>query len=678
MTTALRLGCDVGGTFTDFVLLDIENGRYSVHKRLTTPQDPAEAIAAGFEALGGGAAVEYVIHGTTLVINALLERKGALTGVLATRGFADVIELRREVRYDIYDIQATYPAPLVPRPLRREVTERVLPDGTVLTPLDEDEVAEELDALVEAGVRSVAVAFLHAYANPAHEQAVAAIARQRHPGLAVSLSSEVLREIREYERTSTTVVNAYVQPLMAPYIDGLEQRLHASGLTGQVLLMLSGGGVTAPDTARRFPVRLIESGPVGGALAAAHLGRIAGYDDLIIFDMGGTTAKTTLMQKGQLPITTDYEVDRVHRLKRGSGTAVGVPTVDLIEIGSGGGSIARLNALGLIQVGPDSAGAEPGPACYGRGGQEPTVTDADLVLGYIDPDSFLGGRMPLDRAAAISAIERGVAKPLSLTTLEAAWGIHEVVNANMAASVRMYIAERGGDLSRTGLIAFGGAGPVHADGVARKLGVKRLLIPREAGVFSALGFLVAPVSYEVSRSFVADLGTLDAATFESLASELAEEARAVVAAAQPGAQVVFTRHADCCYAGQGATVRVEAADAASLPQRFSERYAELFGYAYDDLAVQLVTLRVTATASGRVPNLRLGFQGSAPELKGVRPAYAASARKLIEHQVYAMGKLPDGTQLEGPLIIEDDSSTLIVGPGAVLRVDGGGFLEVTL
>jgi N-methylhydantoinase A len=685
-----RLGCDIGGTFTDFVLLDEATGAFGVEKVLTTPADPSIAVDDGVGKLlarhpGFVTATEHVIHGTTLVINAVIERKGARTAIIATRGFADILEMRREIRYDIYDIGAVYPAPLVERPWRREVTERVLSDGRVLTALDEAEASQVLAALAAEGVESVAVCLLHAYANPAHESTVERLAAA-HPALAVSLSSEVLPEIKEFERTATTAVNAYVKPLVARYLERLEERLAARGLHRRLFLMLSGGGITATATARKFPVRLIESGPVGGALAAVHLGRRAGLADVLSFDMGGTTAKACLIRGGAMPITTELEVDRVHRFKRGSGTPLGVPAVDLIEIGAGGGSIAGMNSVGLLQVGPQSSGADPGPICYGHGGTAPTVTDADLVLGYLDAKYFLGGAMTLDLAGARHGIEREVGKRLSLPVEEAAWGIHEVVNENMASAIRMYVAEKGGDLAHTTLIAFGGAGPGHADGVARKLGVPRLLVPRGAGVFSALGFLVAPVSFEVSRTRPVRLAQANPARLAALFTELESEAAAVVREAAPAAPVRFARAADVCYHGQGHQIRVTLApgDAglapAAIAERFLTEYKARYGYTYEDLEIELVTLRVTASAERATPESPAPPPaGAAREaLKGERPAWSPRANRFAPHRVYAMDRLAPGASLKGPAILEEDASTLVVGDGATAVVDGRGWVMVTL
>ena len=685
-----RLGCDIGGTFTDFVLLDETTGTFTVEKVLTTPADPSEAVDDGVGKLlarhpGFVKATEHVIHGTTLVINAVIERKGARTAVIATRGFADILEMRREIRYDIYDIGAVYPAPLVERNARREVTERVTSDGGVLAPLDEADASQVLAALAAEGVESVAVCLLHAYANPAHEKAIERLAAA-HPALVVSLSSEVLPEIKEFERTATTAVNAYVKPLVARYLERLEERLAARGLRRRLFLMLSGGGITATATARKFPVRLIESGPVGGALAAVHLGRRAGLGDVLSFDMGGTTAKACLIRGGAMPIATELEVDRVHRFKRGSGTPLGVPAVDLIEIGAGGGSIAGMNSVGLLQVGPQSSGADPGPICYGRGGTAPTVTDADLVLGYLDAGYFLGGAMALDVAGARHGIESEVGKRMSLPVEEAAWGIHEVVNENMASAIRMYVAEKGGDLAHTTLIAFGGAGPVHADGVARKLGVPRLIVPRGAGVFSAVGFLVAPVSFEVSRTRPVRLQHADPAGLAALFTELEAEAAAVVREAAPAAPVRFARAADVCYHGQGHQIRVPLApghgglEPAAIADRFLAEYKARYGYTYEDLDIELVTLRVTAVAERTAPEPSVATAADAGRdaRKGERPAWSPRAKRFVPHRVYAMDQLAPGASLSGPAILEEDASTLIVGDGATAVVDGRGWVMVTL
>jgi N-methylhydantoinase A/oxoprolinase/acetone carboxylase beta subunit len=689
-----RLGCDVGGTFTDFVLLDEMTGTFEIGKVLTTPKDPSEGIENGVAQLlidrpGFLATTDNVIHGTTLVINAVIERTGAATALLTTQGFRDILEMRREIRYDMYDLGARYPVPLVERRHRREVVERIHPDGRVLRPFDAVATADVIRGCVTDAIESIAVCLLHAYANPAHERKVRDIAAEVAPHLTVSLSSEVLPERREFERTSATVLNAYVKPLVARYLARLEERLSRLGLGGRLYLILSGGGITSTETAREFPVRLIESGPVGGAVAALHLAGRAGLRDIISFDMGGTTAKACLIRDGLLEITKDLEVDRVHRFKRGSGHPTAVPSVDLIEIGAGGGSLAGIGKAGVLEVGPQSSGADPGPICYGRGGRGPTVTDADLVLGYLDPGYFLGGAMRLDVEGAKAGIDREVGRPLELSTVEAAYGIHEVVNENMASAIRMHVSERGGDLRHITLVAFGGAGPVHAWGVARSLGIPRLLVPRGAGVLSALGFLVAPVSFESSRTRPSRLSETNAPALDQVYAELEREAGAVVGRAAPGSPVTFTRSAEMSYAGQLHHIRVALGDSLSgaldvtrLGEAFDAEYRRLYGLTYEHLEIQIVTLIVTATAVKEMVSVAtpfpLGSRDGQRSLKGRRPAYDPTTRAFVPHVVHAMDDLEADTTIEGPAIIEERASTLVVGTGGVASVDERGWIMITL
>lgn len=504
-----RVGMDIGGTFTDLVLLEQAGGKLELHKLLTTPADPAEGALRGLEELLAKRALRLadcttLVHGTTLVTNAVIERRGAATALLTTRGFRDLLEMGTEQRYDIYDLFLRYPEPLVPRRWRIEVDERLTRDGEVLR---EPDVREQVARLLGQGVEAIAVCFLHSYRRPDHERAVARMVRETFPQLAVSASCEVVPEIREYERTSTTVCNAYVQPLIDRYLRRLERELEARGFRGRFYLMQSSGGLCSPDVARQLPVRLLESGPAGGALVGAYFGRQLGLADLIAFDMGGTTAKVCLVTAGRPELTSEMEAARVHRFKRGSGLPVKTPVLDLIEIGAGGGSIAFANRLGLLQVGPDSAGADPGPACYGFGGDEPTVTDACLALGYLDPVTFLGGEMRLDAGAADRTLEK-LGRQLGLDG-RTAWGIYSVVCENMAAAARVHVIEKGHDPRRYPLIAFGGAGPVHAARVARALGTPEVIVPPVSGVASALGFLVAPVSFEFARSLPGELRSLD-------------------------------------------------------------------------------------------------------------------------------------------------------------------------
>ncbi|MBV9539268.1 MAG: hydantoinase/oxoprolinase family protein, partial [Acidisphaera sp.] len=502
--TRWRIGFDIGGTFTDFILLDTERNELRLHKCLTTPADPSIGALEGLEQIVADAGLGFgeigdIVHGTTLVTNALIERRGATLGLLTTEGFRDILEMGTEQRYDIYDLFLQYPEPLVPRRRRLEVAERMDRDGGVVVPLDLDAVAEQARRLAADGVEAIAVCFLHAYRNPAHERAAGEAIRKLLPDVAVSLSSDVVSELWEYQRLVTTCANAFVQPLMDRYVLRLERQLWQRGFRGALHLMHSAGGLVSPETARAYPIRLLESGPAGGGLATAFFGRIAGKSDVISFDMGGTTAKACLIENGRAATAAEMEAARVHRFKKGSGLPIKAPVIDMIEIGAGGGSVASVDEVGLLRVGPHSAGADPGPACYGRGGTEPTVTDANLLLGYYDPAFFLGGRMALDRDAAERALA-SVGATLGLSSLDTAWGIHRVVTESMAAAARIHIVEKGRDPRRYAMVGFGGAGPAHAAGVARVLGVEEILIPPASGAASALGFLAAPLSFEQVRS----------------------------------------------------------------------------------------------------------------------------------------------------------------------------------
>lgn len=688
----LRLGCDVGGTFTDFILFDPDTGKALAHKRLTTPDNPADGVLAGLADLeerrpGTRAAVRHVIHGTTLAINAVIERSGAATALITTRGFRDVLEMRRHMRDDVYDIVGSHTPPLVPRDLRLEIHERMSKDGEALVPVDPAEVRQLAQRLRSLGVRSVAVVLLHAYAFPAHERQIYDILKQELPDVLVSISSEVHPEIKEFERTSTTVINAYTRPLIAAYLDELEDRLIETGCPGALLLTHSSGGLIAGSAAAAFPVRIMESGPVAGVLGASHIARDIGITDVLAFDMGGTTAKACVVMDGELPITAEYEVDRALRFREGSGLPVAVPTVDLIEVGAGGGSIAAINNRGLIGVGPASAGADPGPACYARGGDRPTVTDADVVLGYIDPGYFLGGQMSLDKAAAETAIGHHIGEPLGLETERAAFGIHDVVNENMMAAAQGYLAERGMDAQKLTMVAFGGAGPVHACGVARKLGVPRVIVPNAAGLASALGFLIAPVSYSLVRSVRGDLDQLSPTDVLARFEEMTAEATAVLVQAEATAELQFEYFADVCYAGQDASITMPIGstpsfDPADLSARFLDAYAALYGHSYDDVPRGLLRLRlhgraVTTEMAATMPRPpQEGDAGSA--LKGTRRAMNPVTREWTEFAVYDRYALPAGARVVGPAIVEENECTTLMGPDAELEVTPPGHLLITL
>jgi N-methylhydantoinase A len=689
-----RFGFDIGGTFTDFVLVDGVSGTVRTYKTLTTPRDPARAVVEGWRTLVGAAdvgpdAVELAVHGTTLITNALIEREGAVTGLVTTKGFRDVLEMRKEMRYDIYDLLITLPEPLVPRPLRLEVDERVTAAGEVLRPLDLDELAQVAATFRAEGVEAVAVTFLHSYRNAEHERAAGDWLREHLPGIAVSLSSEVAPEIREYERTSTTATNAYVQPLAEAYLRSLGDQLRDEGFERNLYLMLSSGGITTLETAARFPVRLVESGPAAGVLAAVFYGRLVGDRDLVSFDMGGTTAKMCLIKDGQPEMASTFEIARVHRFKRGSGLPVQVRSIELIEIGAGGGSIARVDDLGLLKVGPASAGADPGPACYGLGGTQPTVTDADLVLGYLNPANFLGGRMELSVEAAEDAIRTVIAEPMGITTLEAAWGIHQVVNENMTAATRIHVAERGADVRRMRMIAFGGAGPVHADSIARALKMRGTIIPAGAGVTSALGFLTAPTSFELARSVVGPLDNARLEELEAVYASLEDEGRALLAGAGVAPdEMRFVRQADLRHAGQGHDIVLELPFATldgvdverDIAPRFYDRYESVFGHAHRHLTLEIVTCRVTA--SGPLPALTIEAKETAgadatQAVRERRPVYFRDAGGFVETPAYERSRLTPGATFAGPAVIEEKDSTAVVGPGATVTVDAFLNLVVT-
>ncbi|MGH2561061.1 MAG: hydantoinase/oxoprolinase family protein, partial [Thermomicrobiales bacterium] len=643
----VQIGVDIGGTFTDLLLFDERDRAFSIAKVLTTPDDPARAVHEGIvrilETTGIAAArVSRLVHGTTLITNALIERKGARTALITTRGFRDAVDIAREHRYDLYDLFIERPEPLVPRPLRFEVNERVLADGSVLVPLDRTEVVQLAERLRANGVEADAVALLHSYLNPTHEQEIEAILREVCPRLLVSTSADVMPEIREYERTSTTIANVYTRPVVDRYLAELERSIQSLGISAPIYIMLSSGGVCSVDVARRYPIRLIESGPAAGAIAAAHYGQAIGRPNLFAFDMGGTTAKACMIDGGQPTVSAEFEVNRVYRFKKGSGLPIQTPVIEMIEIGAGGGSIARIDSLGLLKVGPDSAGAQPGPASYGQGGERPTVTDADLVLGYLDPDFFLGGAMHLDRAAAEKTI-RVLADHLGIALLDAAWGIHQVVNEQMAGAARVHAIEHGNDPRAYPLFAFGGAGPVHAYRVAEILHASEVVIPYGAGVTSAVGFLLAPLSFDLVRSHFGRLDHLDWPTINQILREIEADGRSLLEPAGVRAdQMTVSRLVELRYTGQGHHVPVLLPQGAltsmavdDLRQRFERAYAALYGRTAPGNSIEATNWRVTV--AGPRPHLPLGRLAPSSEtapanaLKGYRPIYLpeASGRQRV-------------------------------------------------
>jgi N-methylhydantoinase A len=684
---SVSLGIDVGGTFTDLVALDHQSGRGTIWKESTTPDDPALGVVEGIRHLLTEhhimpAAIGRVVHATTLFTNALIERKGAPTGLLTTAGFGDVLEIGRERKYELYDLAIEMPRPLVPRRWRREAMERLAPDGSVEVRLDIDAALREVEWLVQQGVRSLAIVFLHAYANPVHEQQAAAAIAQRFPQLSLSLSSAIAPEIREYPRTSTTVANAYVQPLAQSYLDRLEAALSDLGIGGQLLLMLSSGGLAPIVEARRVPVQLLESGPAAGALAAAVFGRSAGLDRVLAFDMGGTTAKLAIVEAGEPLVAWGFEAARQKRFLRGSGLPIQIATIELIEIGAGGGSIARRGALGTLQVGPESAGAVPGPACYGRGGEDATVTDADLAAGCLDPDYFLGGAMHIDIVAARNSLSR-LAGEIGLSPQRVAAGIRVLVDETMTGAARVAIAERGEAPPEYALLATGGAGPLHAWEVARRLGVRRILCPPGAGAGSALGMLMAPARVDRAASVNAALDEVDWAEIDATFARLRVETTAVIQAAGGDMERLRTqRMADLRYTGQGFEVTVPLPDtlsAAAVQAAFESRYGALFNRTVPGAAVQLVTLRLSLIAPIR------GAQCSVTLHRPTRQKEPVKGRRMVGFaegdimtDVYDRYALQPGMRFGGPAVIEESESTFVIGPDSHAQVLADGAILVEL
>ncbi|MBT7951698.1 MAG: hydantoinase/oxoprolinase family protein [Gammaproteobacteria bacterium] len=684
--TSYRIGFDVGGTFTDSVVINEETSEIGIAKVLTTPEDPSLGVLSGVKTLLENNAVppaavsKAVTGGTTLITNALIERKGAHTALITSKGFRDILELGREARYDIYDLFLRMPEPFVPRNLRMEVTERILKDGSVLEALDEEEVHSRIDQLIEEKIESIAICLMHAYINSAHERRIGEMVRKRMPDVSVTLSSDVIPEIREYERTSTTVANAYVQPLTDRHFRKLADGLADLGIKGELFLMQSNGGIVTANTAREFPIKLTESGPAAGALAAVFYGQHVDLQNLISFDMGGTTAKACIIDEGQPTRTTDFEVARVHRFKKGSGLPIKISVIDMIEIGAGGGSIAYIDDMGLLKVGPKSAGAVPGPTCYGRDGTEPTVTDADLVLGFLDPDYFLGGTMVLDKEAAEKAIHDKIAKPLGISTLEAARGIHEIVNQNMATAAKIHVAEHGKDPRNYAMVAFGGAGPVHVRGVAKRLYVNIIVSPLAAGVMSAVGLLTAPPAVDFVRSYITRLENIDWSKLAVMYEEMKEKGLATLQEAGIAPEdVFFTQTADMRYAGQGYEIEVpvpngklSASTVDELRNSFYQTYEALFDRKVSDVPVEAVNWRLTA--SGPAPEAEMNVHTSEVQnldaaLKGSRQVYYPDVEDFLAASVYDHYKLYPGAEFSGPAIVEQRESTTVLGPGDSVRVD---------
>lgn len=678
----IALSFDVGGTFTDFVAIDVDAGEVVArHKVLTNARYPARGVVHGWKEMTDvrlpPASIRLSVHSTTLVTNALIERKGATTVLLTTAGFRDLLELAREQMYDIYDLFAPPPEPLIPRPLRLEVDERTDADGRLLREPSDPSVQEAIAAIRNSGATAVAIAFLHAYRNPSNERTVAAAVQRALPDVTISLSSSVAPIVGEYERTSTTAADAFTKPAVRAYIGELNRSLAGSGILGPLCLMLSSGEVASAATAVERPIRLLESGPAAGAIAAAFFGRLAGHDNVLSLDMGGTTAKACVIESGRPELTHVLEVARVRRFMAGSGLPVVAPVVDLIEIGAGGGSIARRDELGLLKVGPDSAGADPGPACYGLGGERPTVSDANLVLGYLNPDYFLGGTIPLRADLARDAIGR-LGNELGLSVEETAWGIHRVVNENMATAARVHIIERNRDPRALTTIAFGGAGPAHAVAVARILGSPAVIFPPGAGVASAFGALVAPLSFTASRTLMTrlDLARWDeiGAMYDELRAEAIQELSH--AGVEPSA-IQARRWAEMRLEGQYHEIAVDLPDGrlgpASLPAiqtAFETAYSRQYGRVLEGLPIEALHWRISATGPDRQVGLRrheTGSYGARSALKGSRDVWFPGGFRQTD--IYDRDLLSTGMIVDGPAVIEEREATAVIWPGDRARID---------
>lgn len=682
-----RLGVDIGGTFTD-VVLETTRGIFST-KVLTTYAAPEEAILDGIAQVCDKAGIKaaeigQIIHGTTLATNALIERRGAKTALITTEGFRDVIEMRTESRFEQYDLNLVLPEPLLPRQRRYTLKGRVDALGQVLVDMDPAEVEALVERIAKAGYESVAVGFLHSYLNDSHERLVAKVLAEKLPDVMVSLSSEVSPQMREYERFNTVVANAYIKPLMKSYLGRLEGRLRSVGIVCNIFLMHSGGGIISLENAAEFPVRLVESGPAGGAVFAAHIAAGYGLDKVLSFDMGGTTAKICLI-KNQTPKTSRvFEVARSYRFKKGSGMPISIPVIDMVEIGAGGGSLAHVDALRQIRVGPESAGSEPGPACYGRGGLRPAVTDADLVLGKLDPNNFAGGTIRLDEPAARHALQENLGEVLAMDATTAAFGLAEVVDENMANAARVHAVENGEDLSDYTMIAFGGAAPLHAGRLCEKLGIARALVPPGAGVGSAIGFLRAPFSFEANRSVYMKLSDFDPARIRSLLSELEFEATAFVRNCDGAADIRAEFRVYMRYSGQGweipiALTRNQALSpsAETFLALFETDYTKLFGRKVSGLDVEITVWSVNATTPPDLPAPRAQSSGEkAARPVGQRELFDPALSTTQMAALYTRSNLETGAIVEGPAAIVEDETTIIIPTSCKAFAQADGTIDI--
>jgi N-methylhydantoinase A len=680
------IGIDIGGTFTDIVFWDEETGDYLTQKVLTTPQEPHVGVLEGFDSVFSRGSVSAqqpgkIIHATTLASNAIIERRGVKTAFVTTKGFRDVLELARGRKPVLYDAFYARAEPLVPRRLCFQVTERLSSDGRVLTPLAEDEVRLLVKELSRQGVEAVAICFLHSYRDSEHELRAGSILKNGNPNLFVSLSCEVAPEIREYERASTTVANAYLQPVMGRYLSELTRGLGSKGFGGTIYVMLSSGGITTVETVDRFPIRAVESGPAAGVMAAAFIGSLVGQVDLLCLDMGGTTAKISVVNGGRPTLASDIEVARVYRFKKGSGIPLMVPSVELVEIGAGGGSIAHVDKYGLLSVGPQSAESMPGPACYNLGGEEPTVTDADLLLGYLDPAYFLGGKMRLNEERARMALLRRVANPLHIDETQAAWGIYQVVNSSMVSATQVYAAEKGIDLRRLSLLAFGGAGPVHGCAVAEQLGIRKIIVPFGAGLASAFGLLVTPPAFDFVKSYVGSIKELDWTVVQRNYDEMEEEGRKLLGTMGIRAEEMeLLKAADMRYLGQSHEITVSLPSGNPLEIDFPDKLEEAFNQEYEKIFRQanrgfaVEALKWRASLKGPRPQINIGELRRRSSTKrtlngGKRRVYFPDCGGSFECFVFDRYSLEEGFTFSGPAIIEEVECTTVVRPGWEVMID---------
>ena len=690
MTALIRLGVDIGGTFTD-VVLDVGGGSSFSTKVLTTYSAPENAIVEGMHRVCTKAGVSpsqvaQIIHGTTLATNALIERRGAKTALITTKGFRDVIEMRTESRFEQYDLNLTLPEPLLPRNRRYVVNERMDALGNVLIPLDRAEVEALADELGGAGYESIAVGLLHSYVNDRHERMIREVLSERLPGVMVSLSSEVSPQMREYERFNTTIANAYIKPLIKSYLGRLAGRLAAEGAACPIFLMHSGGGIISLESAAEFPVRLVESGPAGGAVFAAHIAAAHGLDKVLSFDMGGTTAKICLVKNRTPKTARVFEVARTYRFKKGSGMPISIPVIDMVEIGAGGGSLARVDAMKQIRVGPESAGSEPGPACYGRGGERPAVTDADLMLGRLDPGNFAAGTIPLLPESSAQALQAHICGPLAMEPLEAAWGLSEVVDENMANAARVHAVENGEDLSEYTMIAFGGAAPLHAARLCEKLGIGECLIPVGAGVGSAIGFLKAPFSFEANRSVFVKISRFDASVVKALFQDMEKEARAFVRTCDATSEIRAEYKMYMRYSGQGWEIPVsltpeQAAnpDADTYLRLFETNYEKLFGRSVEGMEVEITVWSVNAFTPP-APLVPVNAVRAKTEARPVaaRRLFDTNSGKSTDAVEVARSGLHAGSFVNGPAVITEDETTVVLPPGSRLVTQEDGCLRIEL